>query len=229
MRTFQPRRCAEAGRSHLAPFVLLAASLLNLALASTALGDEEDGVAFTPRKDAQDVGVKPKKPASFTPEVVKREFSFLRYEGLFRNLCDALSADGRRERVLEVGREVFPKENECLACKALWRTVLAACSPRSERLASRPRRRVTPGSEEQATPTPVAEQHVGERLPSVEVIEAASEISIRMQKDEPGDAPNLMALERVMGRLQQQQGLSPAERDYYSALEQYLCAAWKGR
>ncbi len=228
MRTFRPLRCAEALRSLLAPLAF-ALSFFVASAVAPAHAQDDGGVAFKPRKDAQDILTKPKKPSNFTPVPVKREFSFLRYEGIFRKLCDALAADGRSERVVQVGREAFPTENDCLACKALWRTVLASCSPRAERLSPQPRRRPKPGEEPQDTPTPVPVQHVGQRLPSAEAVEMASEVSIRMQKDEPGDAPNLMALRSVMGRVLRHPGLSPAERDYFSALEEYLYSAWQGR
>lgn len=228
MLTFRPLRCAEALRALLAPLAFAASLALAFAAApASAQGDEE--VAFTPRKDAEEIRTKPKKPSSYTPIPVAREFSFLRYEGILRKLCDALASDGRRDRLVEVGREAFPVENECLACKALWRTVLASCSPRTERLSPQPRRRPKPGEEPEVTPTPAPVQYVGQRLPSAEAVEMASEVSIRMQKDEPGDAPNLMALRSVFGRVLQHPGLSPAERDYYSALEEYLYSAWQGR
>lgn len=222
--------CAEVLCGLLAPcfFMAFITAALCVPLRAGVAADEE-GVPFTPRKDAIDLREKPKKEPGAAPMPVQHEFSFLRYEGAFRNLCDALAGDGRRERVIEVGREVLATETECLSCKALWRTIVAACLPRAERYSRRPHPRRTPSDAPVETPTPAIERHTGERLLSIEVVEVASEISIRMHKDEPDEAPNLLALKRVMQRLLVAPGLSPAESDYYSALQEYLCSAWQGR
>lgn len=192
---------------------------------------QSDDVQFSPRKDAADIPLGPKKPTAAPPKPTRREFSFLRYEGAFRSLCDAIALDGRRERLVDVGRKAFAQEAECLACKALWRTILAGCSPRGDRQpAPRSLARRTPAEGSSETPTPVPSVYsVGERLPCVEAVDAASEISDRMHKDEPGAEPNLLALKRVFEQLTQEPSLSPAERDYYSVLGEYLCSAWQGR
>ncbi len=232
MRTFRSRRCSGSWLRLFAPsvFIALASSVLCAAIigASTPACSQDSDVPFSPRKDAEDLTPTKKKDPLKPPNPVQREFSFFRYEGAFRKLCDAVALDGRRERLLEVGREAFAKETECLACKALWRTVIAGCSPRSDRRAPPMRKPKTPQPEESPAATP-AQHAAGQRLPSIEVVELASEVSTRIEKDNPGESASLRAMNKVTSQLAGSPLLTPAERDYYEALGEFLRSAWDKR
>ncbi len=76
-----------------------------------------------------------------------------------------------------------------------------------------------------ATPSARAKQ----RLPSVQVVELASALSVRMQSDEPGPEPTLKALDALLQRVLASPGISQTERDYFSTLREYLISAWQGR
>lgn len=201
-------------------FILLA--LLFLALFQVGgTAAAQDG-EFSPRRDVTPIGIEKKAtPVSDEPVV---EYSFFRYDGAFRSLCQKLEVDGRATRFITVAERSLQDPATSQGLKTFWRSVVSGCRPPHK-----------PSPKDSATDSEQGAQGGGEvprpgqRTPSIEVIEEASALSNQMYQDEPGLEPNLVALQAALERLLSTPDLTRSEREYYSVLEEYLLAAWKGR
>jgi hypothetical protein len=84
----------------------------------------------------------------------------------------------------------------------------------------------TPSPSPSPTPSPTPQPA---RYPSTELVDATSRLSQELYELEPGFGSTFDAVRKLAGALLEQQGLSPAERDYYSIFNSYLLSAWEGR
>lgn len=207
---------------------------------------EAEDVPFNPRRDL----MSPSKRQGFaTPRPERSLYSFTRYDGTLRVLCTRMKSDGQLLPLVNGAETLLRAETGCASCRALARAVVAACKE-SEKKERSWRKTPTPvpepkdaenGEDEETTdkaeaegqdaaaaaPTEAATVH--QRLPSIEVIEAASALGARMRADEPGPEPALLALERLMKQVSSLPDLSRTDREYFGTLTEYLVGAWRGR
>ncbi len=207
-----------------------------------AQGEEELGSFFKPQIEPT-----PTKKPSGPPPV----FSFAAYEPSFKELCANMEADGRLDRLVGIAREEASKKGEtCIACKALWRTVLAACEKRGPKATPTPKKIsgtptavseadgqavVAEGAKvaqesESGTPVPATPTvPVPQRRPSTETLDSASRFSTFAYTHDPGEGGGTLALRVMVSRVMSSKDFSLAEREYYDTVFTYLMAAWEGR
>ena len=176
-------------------------------------------------------------------------FSFSRFEGSLRALCQEIEVDGRREVLVRVAtREAARKDDTCISCRALWRTVLSACAklgpkPTPALKLNTPKvtatavaegvpTDVTEGGEATPTsvpvpPTPTPKQKP--RAPSTTALDIASRISSTAYDADSGGGGVTRAFQNMVTTVMSSKDLSVAEREYYETLFTFLMAAWQGR
>jgi len=176
-------------------------------------------------------------------------FSFSRFEGSLRALCEEMEVDGRREVLVSVAtREAARKDDTCISCRALWRTVLSACAklgpkPTPVPKLNTPKGRATAVAEGIATdvteggeatptsvpvpPTPTPKQKP--RAPSTTALDIASRISSTAYDADSGGGGVTVAFQNMVTTVMSSKDLSVAEREYYETLFTFLMAAWQGR
>ena len=176
-------------------------------------------------------------------------FSFSRFEGSLRALCQEIEVDGRREVLVRVAtREAARKDDTCISCRALWRTVLSACAKLGPKPTPAPKLNtpkgtatviaegiptdVTEGGEATPTsvpvpPTPTPKQKP--RAPSTTALDIASRISSSAYDADSGGGGVTVAFKNMVTTVMSSKDLSVAEREYYETLFTFLMAAWQGR
>ena len=176
-------------------------------------------------------------------------FSFSRFEGNLRALCEEMEVDGRREVLVTVAtREAARKDDTCISCRALWRTVLSACAKLGPKPTPSPKLNtpkgtatavaegvptdVTEGGE--ATPTsvplpPASTPKQKPRAPSTTALDIASRISSTAYDADSGGGGVTRAFQNMVATIMSSKDLSVAEREYYETLFTFLMAAWQGR
>lgn len=223
-------------------FVVLCATVWSVPSPVCAQGEDELGSFFKPQIQPTAT----KKPSGPPPV-----FSFAAYEPGFRELCVNLEGDGRLDRLVSIAREEVAKKGEsCIACRALWRSVLSACEKRGSKPPHKSMKSkgtptavpegdsaasageeatATPGSETEtpAPPTPIVP--APQRRPSTETLDAASRLSTFAYTHDPGEGGGTLALRAMVSRVMATKDFSVAEREYYDTVFTYLMAAWEGR
>ncbi len=191
-----------------------------------------DGVA-KPKRPKQNVEPKGASSSSEAPAL----YSFHRYAGQLRQICDLLERDHRRERVGQVAFDEIRAGMECKSCKAFLREIVEQCHYRKKPVV---RQTVTPApamendatpSTDAATPTPAASASVPQaaRHPLTETLDRTSSFSSELYERDAGEGAIFESVRFFADVLMKQEDLSPAEREYYGIFTAYLLSAWDGR
>lgn len=173
-------------------------------------------------------------------------FSFAKFESGFRAVCRELESDGRRERFVKIAEVAAAQDKECISCRSLWRTVMAACERRVPRPRPSPKATKTPKANKdvevsaeaqveqevsQDTPVPPTPTQgpKRERYPSTALLDAASKMSTEAFQFDEGQG-QVSAMFRYLAKtVRETKDLSSSEREYFDIFLTYLLAAWEGR
>lgn len=165
------------------------------------------------------------------PQVV----SFQRYESQFRSLCNAIAVDGRREDLFALYSASIIKEGRtCPECRALYKVLSSACREQKKREVRR--KKVTPEvesenaeTEDVPTPAPPTPTPLPRRLPSAEVIDLASRLTVAIAEEaSPKTKPQIdSAMLNLSALLMEKREKSPGLADYCAILGTYLVAPWQ--
>jgi hypothetical protein len=228
---------------------LLGAGILLTIRGSSLAQDFEEPRIFNPI-----IAPTPTKKPAAAPAV----FSFARFEPNFRLLCEELEADGRRERLVAIAVvEADRADQDCISCRALWRTVIGGCAKLGARPTPKVKAQVTSpttppgekegdvtdsaeensggeGVEENQTPTPAIPAATPTsvpkaRAPSTAAVDIASRISAAAYAQDPGAGGVYPAFKSLVSTVLSTKDLSVAEREYFDTLTTFLMAAWEGR
>lgn len=174
---------------------------------------------------AEDAG---EQPEAVEGEGSERKLPFRGFgyaRGGFRDLCDRLEKDGRREAMHRLAEANTARDETCVACRSLFLTLASSC-------AERPRRNPTvrkPAVEEEQsadepedppTPTPRPLQ----REPSGEVVDAASVVFGTIAGRERDIDLSTQAIGRLVFLLRDAQGKTKGEHEYMRILAEYVIA-----
>jgi hypothetical protein len=215
-------------------------------------------VAFTPRYDAVSPDVKRVKKTP-TPVVdaarAPQLYSLGRFNTLFKEMCDLLELDNRREKIFLIAKQGAEDDKGCPSCRAFARQLSQSCAPKlrikkiSTPLPVTPVPvapvpggslgvEVSPVAEETTAPgaNPAVEQ-VGDhtngalrvRYPRTDLVEVSSQLSRDLYEFSPGKGPVFDALKSFEVRMLTAPDLTLGEREYFSTLFAYLFSAWAGR
>lgn len=188
----------------------------------------------------------------------KEIFSFSRFEPEFSLICAEMEEDGRRERFARIAEEASHKAKDCVSCRALWRTILAACQRRaishptpttevsapvdgeveeeqkSKDLERSDSRKEVESDEASSAKVANAAQHppkrtAGERYPSTLLLDAVSQLSSEAFDLDPGEGGVSETFRYLAGVVRETKDLTDFEREYFDTVLLYLLAAWEGR
>ena len=183
--------------------------------------------ADEPVEDSTKAPVKrePRGSAAGAPRVV---INFSRFESRLLALCDAITLDGRRERMAAVATFGSKNTSECGSCRSLWRTLERVCRIKEPKKPkpSKKAKEEEPVEEPEATPTP--RPQTKQRHPSGLVIDLASRLSTSMFEGER-DGMMKESVDRVTDMLERYGSPTPGEQEYFGILRAYLMGAWQGR
>lgn len=196
--------------------VTLSSRRLNNVLSANA-----QDVPFHPRLDG--IEHKSKKRSETTPisnSEIKEIYSFDRFSGSLKQVCDLLESDGRKTRVYEMARDRLRDPSLTKSYRALVKEVVLRCKPRLD-VPSDQSPRETPEAE--STPKPAA------RYPSTALLDRVSALSSLMYERDAGIGPVFLATRELADNLRKETLNIPAERDYFAIFNEYLLSAWQGR
>jgi hypothetical protein len=122
---------------------------------------------------------------------------------------------------------------ECGSCRVLWRTLERQCRVSTIKKTDK-KKKTKKGEEEaveaapevEATPTPIPLPR--QRVPSPEVIDIASRLSVSMFE---GEREGMMkeSVDRITDMLERYGEPTAGEREYFGIVRAYLMASWSGR
>lgn len=193
-------------------------------------------------------------PTPVKEKVKEREiFSFSRFESEFSAICVEMEEDGRRERFAKIAEDASHGSSDCVSCRALWRTILAACQKR-EKSHPTPAKEGGPAvekelvedlkngdidknevREEVVSPEVLNSGHMspkriaGERHPSTLLLDLVSRLSSEAFDLDPGGGGVSETFRYLAGVVRETKDLTDSEREYYDTVLLYLLAAWDGR
>jgi hypothetical protein len=176
-------------------------------------------------------------------------FSFGRFEANFRALCEEMEIDGRREVLVAVAtREASRKDEACISCRVLWRTVVSACAKLGPKPTPSPKLKPIKGTPTAAAegattdvvegdaptpspiPTPLTPSVKNKpRAPSTTAVDIASRISSAAYEADSGEGGVIVAFRNMVAMVMRSKELTAAEREYYDILFTFMMAAWEGR
>ena len=203
---------------------------------------------FKPRWDAIERSSRHKfiqpTPAGSSANENTAVYSFDRYSGQLREICNLMELDHRRERFGKAAFDDIRNGTPCKSCRAFLKEVVEQCQYRKKvvvRPTPSPRSTATPLPGEPsgqstvpppqhtaaATPTPSEPQRA--RYPRTELIDRVSALSADLYERDTGDGPLFESINYLSKLLVGQKDLSPAERDYFGIVTTYLLSAWSGR
>lgn len=205
---------------------------------------------FKPRWDGVERS-KRTRPAISTPDSSSTGenaavYSFDRYSGKLREICNLMELDRRRERLGKVAFDDIRNGSPCKSCRALLKEVVEQCQYRKRVvLRPTPAPKATPPSEPsdgpgEQTPPPSTERTPSTataiptdlgaaRYPRTDLLDRTSALSAEFYERDAGDGPTFESVKYFTDILIGQTDLTPAERDYFGIFATYLLSAWKGR
>ncbi len=173
---------------------LAAAAVLLWIYSFHCLADEP---AFSP-------AVEPKKHEK------KETFAgYAKQKKAFRELCEKIEADGRREFMYKLLSADVSASDPCRACRLLLRTFSSACKPKRQLIMKNKGQEGRPEAEKQ--PDPPASV-------SPAVAESAGALSLLLAEDDNLYRPSIAAVERLLKLLRSADGGDETERAYAASL-----------
>lgn len=146
---------------------------------------------------------------------------------MFREICVLLEADGRREVLFRLVSKDLQEATDCPWCRALYRQFVQECGERP-RLAGVLNGAKRPESGGAASPKNPGQTNRS-RYPRTDLIEVLSRLSEGLYDLSPGGDGVLSALRLFRDQMLGMPKLTPAERDYFDVMCEYLMSAWQGR
>lgn len=180
-----------------------------------------EDVPFHPRFDGiEHRSKKQSEPTPISNSEMKEIYSFDRFSGSLKQVCDLLESDGRKTRVYEMARERLRDPSLTKSYRALLKEIVLRCKPKLD-VPSDQSPRETPETE--STPKPAA------RYPSTALLDRVSALSSSMYERDAGVGPVFLATRELADNLRKETLNIPAERDYFAIFNEYLLSAWQGR
>lgn len=158
---------------------------------------------------------------------------FSAYAKGFRSICSAVEKDGRLEVFSKHIEYALAELDECAPCKAFLRSLGAACKIKPKKEAKKSETaepEATPEeSSEPAAVTPVptvvpTPKYLPQREPSVELIDAVSQVFIRIALDEKRAPFAAQTVRGLVSMMRDPEELKPGEVEYLDILSEYLLA-----
>jgi|GEM_PF-7099272 len=190
--------------------VLRFSLLLSVVLAGSGRTGWGQGRAPFPIHEGGASDLLEKAPPAVKPKLFR---GYGRFQAQFVKLCELLREDGRSDKLYEILYPASERDPDCVACRPLLRPLALACKPKTsfkKKTGSQPK-------------MPLPKQ----REPHAKVIEAGSVLfrDLANEKDLLGET--VKAVKKLLELLRDASGKTPAERDYYTVLAEYVEAPFK--
>jgi hypothetical protein len=170
------------------------------------------------------------------PAVRKRFQGYVKEGKLFKQLCAAIADDGRDALFSRVLSADFAFDENCLACKPLFKVFARACTfrkpkerPNKTKIGkAEPEPEPEPEHEASEEPSPAASPKPSlpfkEREPNGAVLNAATLLSQRLMESERDRENHLQGIEKLIEVLRDPAGKTKAELEYIDIFIEYLYA-----
>lgn len=170
-------------------------------------------------------------PVDLLESTQKRKFSgWGSYTREFKNICEALAADGRDLQLKQIADRFLVRESTCPGCYPLMKILSRTCAPKKSLAAKKSKKTSQPAEDSEeveqspaALPEPTPPKLLLQREPGMKIEIYLEALLTRLAEDRPRREEGLIAIKKLSDRLlsKDYQQL-PGERDYFAAVQNSL-------